>query len=252
MVKGIADFLETYDFDYEYVGLNHLSWITSVVKHGEKENIVATLAGKADTSMKNNPIADIDPALMRAVPYVPSSYLNYYYARNEQIQKCLDADKTRGEICLEIEGKLREKYSDPELKEKPAELAERGGALYATAAVSAAESIICDKNDLHVVAAKNNGAVPFMDDDDVVEVLCRLGKNGIEPQRVNVYNEYIIGLMRAVKAYEKLTVQAAQTGNRDEALAALMAHPLVGDIEKAVPLLEEMLEANKEYVPKFF
>ena len=252
MIKGIADFLETYDFDYEYVGLNHLSWITSVVKHGEKENIVATLAGKADTSMKNNPIAEINPALMRAVPYVPSSYLNYYYARNEQIQKCLDASSTRGEICLEIEGKLREKYSDPELKEKPAELAERGGALYATAAVSAAESIICDKNDLHVVAAKNNGAVPFMDDDDVVEVLCRLGKNGIEPQRVNVYNEYIIGLMRAVKAYEKLTVQAAQTGNRDEALAALMAHPLVGDIEKAVPLLEEMLEANKEYVPKFF
>jgi len=252
MVKGIADFLETYDFDYEYVGLNHLSWITSVVKHGENENIVASLAGKADTKMKNNPVADIDPAMMHAVPYVPSSYLNYYYARSEQVQKCLDAEKTRGEICVEIEGKLREQYSNPELKEKPAELAERGGALYATAAVSAAESIICDKKDLHVVAAKNNGAVSFMDDDDVVEILCRLGKNGIEPQSVTVYNDYVIGIMRAVKAYEKLTVSAALTGDRSIALAALMAHPLVGDIAKAVPLLEEMLEANKEYVPKFF
>jgi len=262
MVKGIADVLGTYDFDYEYVGLNHLSWITSVVKHGESENLVSSLAGLADTSMKNNPVAEIDPALMRAVPYVPSSYLNYYYARSEQIQKCLDAEKTRGEICVEIESKLREQYSDPDLKVKPPELAQRGGALYATAAVSAAESIACDKKDLHVVAAKNsaaknttagnNKAVPFMDEDDVVEVLCSLGKEGIVPQRVSVYNEYVVGLMRAVKSYEKLTVRAAMEGDRDAALAALMAHPLVGDVAKAVPLLEEMLEANKEYIPNFF
>jgi len=252
MVKGIADVIDTYDFDYEYVGLNHLSWITSVVKHGETENIVSELAGIADTAMKNNPVAEIDPAMMRAVPYVPSSYLNYYYARSEQIQKCLDAEKTRGEICVEIESKLREQYSNPDLKEKPEELTQRGGALYATAAVSAAESIACDKNDLHVVAAKNNGAVPFMDDDDVVEVLCSLGANGIEPKPVTVYNEYVKGLMRAVKAYEKLTVRAAMEGDRDVALEALMAHPLVGDIAKALPLLEDMLEANKEYVPNFF
>ena len=252
MVKGIADVLETYDFDYEYVGLNHLSWITSVVKHGEKENLVSSLAGLADTAMKNNPVSEIDPALMRAVPYVPSSYLNYYYARSEQVQKCLDAEKTRGEICVEIESKLREQYSNPDLEVKPPELAQRGGALYATAAVSAAESIACDKRDLHVVAAKNGKAVPFMDETDVVEVLCTLGKNGIVPQRVSVYNEYVVGLMRAVKAYEKLTVRAAMEGDRDVALAALMAHPLVGDVAKAVPMLEEMLEANKEYVPRFF
>ena len=252
MVKGVADVLDTYDFDYEYVGLNHLSWITSVVKHGETENLVSSLAGIADTAMKNNPVASIDPAMMRAVPYVPSSYLNYYYARSEQIQKCLDAEKTRGEICLEIESKLREQYSNPDLKVKPPELAQRGGALYATAAVTAAESIACDTNELHVVASKNNGAVPFMDKNDVVEVLCKLGKNGIEPQRVSVYNEYVIGLMRAVKAYEKLTVRAALEGDRDIALEALMPHPLVGDIAKAMPLLNEMLEANKEYLPRFY
>ena len=252
MVKGIADVLETYDFDYEYVGLNHLSWITSVVKHGETENIISSLAGLADTAMKNNPIAEVDPALMRAVPYVPSSYLTYYYSRSEQIQKCLDAEKTRGEICEEIESKLRAQYSNNDLKVKPPELAQRGGALYATAAVSAAESIACDKNELHVVAAKNNGAVPFMADDDVVEVLCTLGKEGIVPQPVNVYNDYIAGLMQAVKAYEKLTVRAALEGDRDIALAALMAHPLIGDVKKAVPLLEEMLEANKEYLPRFY
>jgi len=252
MIKGVADTLGTYDFDYEYVGLNHLSWITSVVKHGETENIVASIVGNADTSMKNIPNVKIDPSLMRAVPYVPSYYLSYYYARNEQVENCLKAEKTRGEICVEIEGKLREQYSDPDLKIKPPELAQRGGALYSTAAISAAESIICDKNEAHVVASKNNGAVPFMADDDVVEVKCILGKDGVVPQKVSVYNEYVVGLMQAVKAYEKLAVKAAVEGDRDTALAALMAHPLVGDIAKAAPMLEEMLEANKEYVPRFF
>ncbi|MCL2221577.1 MAG: 6-phospho-beta-glucosidase [Oscillospiraceae bacterium] len=252
MVKGIADAIGTREFDYEYVGLNHLSWITSVVKHGETENIVSNLAGKADTSMKNNPVAHIDPALFGAVPYIPSSYLNYYYSRSEQVKLCLEAEKCRGEICVEIEAKLREQYADPNLNIKPPELAQRGGSMYATAAVSAAESIILDKDEIHVVAAKNNGAVPFMDDSDAVEVLSRLGKDGITPLPVKVYNDYVVGLMRAVKAYEKLTVRAALEGDRDIALAALMAHPLVGDIAKALPLLNEMLEANKEYLPRFY
>jgi 6-phospho-beta-glucosidase len=94
--------------------------------------------------------------------------------------------------------------------------------------------------------------VPFRDDSDVVEVKCTLGRNGVSPQPVKVYNDYVAGLMRAVKAYEKLTVRAAINGDRDIALAALMAHPLVGDYDKAAPMLSEMLEANRQYLPRFF
>jgi len=35
-------------------------------------------------------------------------------------------------------------------------------------------------------------------------------------------------------------------------LAALMIHPLIGDYDKAAPMLEEMLNINKEYLPRFF
>jgi 6-phospho-beta-glucosidase len=69
---------------------------------------------------------------------------------------------------------------------------------------------------------------------------------------VSVYDGFIVGLMRAVKAYEKLTVKAALNGSRGDALAALLAHPLVGDYEKAKGALDEMLEANKEFLPRFF
>jgi len=252
MLKEITDTIGTDKYNYEYVGLNHLSWITSVIKHGETENLVAALSGKAGATAANVPKIEYDPELLRAVPYIPSYYLSYFYTREAQIQKCRDEKQTRGEVCLDLEEKLLEQFADKELCVKPEGLEKRGGALYSTAATTAAEAIFRDKNELHVVAAKNNGAVPFMDDDDVVEVLCRLGKNGIVPQGVTVYNEYIVGLMRAVKAYEKLTVKAALEGDRAIALAALMAHPLVGDIAKAAPMLEEMLEANKDYVPNFF
>ncbi|MDR1687036.1 MAG: 6-phospho-beta-glucosidase [Clostridiales bacterium] len=252
MIKEVADTIETTDFDYEYVGLNHLSWITSVIKHGETENLVNALSGKAASSMKNVPEIDYDEALLRAIPYIPSSYLGYFYARNQQIKKCLKAKKTRGEICLELENELLKKYADLNLDVKPKELEQRGGALYSTAAVAAAQSIANDKREIHVVAAKNNGAVPFMEDNDVVEVKCELGKNGIKPLPVKEYNEYVKGLMRAVKAYEKLTAAAAITGDRDKALAALMAHPLIGDYDTAAPMLAEMLEANRELLPRFF
>ncbi|MDR1664068.1 MAG: 6-phospho-beta-glucosidase, partial [Clostridiales bacterium] len=218
----------------------------------ETENLVSALSGKAGASMKNVPEIEYDPWLLRAVPYIPSSYLSYFYTREAQIQKCREAEKTRGEVCLELEDALLKQYANPELYIKPPELALRGGALYSTVAVTAADSIANDKRELHVVAAKNNGAVSFMDYGDVVEVKCELGKEGVKPQKVTVYNKFVIGLMRAVKAYEKLTVKAAVNGDRDAALAALMAHPLVGDYAKAAPMLEEMLEANREFLPRFF
>jgi 6-phospho-beta-glucosidase len=252
MVKEISDTIGTEAFDYEYVGLNHLAWITSVVKHGETENLVAALSGKAGASMKNVPEIEYDPELLRAVPYIPSPYLSYFYTRAAQVQKCKNAEKTRGEICLDLEEKLLEQFADINLSVKPKELEERGGSLYSTAALSVADSIINDKREVHVVAAKNRGAIPFMDDDDVVEIQCELGIKGVTPKAIKTYNGYIIGLMRAVKAYEKLTVRAALDGDRDTALAALMVHPLIGDYAKAKPMLDEMLEANKEYLPRFF
>jgi 6-phospho-beta-glucosidase len=63
-------------------------------------------------------------------------------------------------------------------------------------------------------------------------------------------NPYIVGLMQAVKAYEKLTVRAVINGSRADALAALMVHPLIGDYHKAKGVLDEMFKANADYLPK--
>ena len=248
MKADIAKSIGTEDFDYDYVGLNHLSWITSV-RLGGKE-LISELVKASGAKMKNIPGMDYDDELIQSLPGIPSSYLSYYYLRDRQLEKCLNAEKTRGEICLELEKSLMEQYKNPLLDEKPKELAERGGALYSTAAVSVVDAIENDRNEYHVVNVKNSGAIPFMEDDDVVETRCLVNRKGAEPVKVSEFDSpFIKGLMQVVKAYEKLTVKAAIDGNRADALAALMVHPLIGDYNKALAVLDEMIKANAKYLP---
>jgi len=201
--------------------------------------------------MKNIPGFNYDDEFLEAIPAIPCSYLSYFYLRDEQLQKCLKAEKTRGEICVELEKSLMDQYRDPTLTVKPKELAERGGALYSTAAVSVVDAIENDKNEFHVVNVKNKGAFSFMGEDDVVECKCNVNRKGAKPEAIkNFDNLFIQGLMQAVKAYEKLTARAAINGSRADALTALMVHPLIGDYRKARAVLDEMIKANADYLPK--
>ena len=64
--------------------------------------------------------------------------------------------------------------------------------------------------------------------------------------------ESILGLIEQVKAYERLTIEAAISGDRTTALLAFLNNPLVHDVRDARMALDEMLEANKEYLSNFF
>ncbi|MOA49779.1 putative 6-phospho-beta-glucosidase [compost metagenome] len=58
-------------------------------------------------------------------------------------------------------------------------------------------------------------------------------------------------LTQQVKAYERLTIEAAVHGDRRSGLLALVTNPLVANAQIAQPLLEEVLEVNKAYLPQF-
>lgn len=251
MLRDIEETIKSSDFDYDYVGLNHLSWITAVRYQGE--DILNRMDTSHGTIMKNVPQYEFDEPLRHAVPGIPCSYLSYFYLRNQQLKKVMEAEKSRGEVIIDLEESLLEQYKQKSLDHKPKELDSRGGALYSTAAVSLAEAIHNQAREYHVVNTLNRGALPFMAADDAVEVKCVVDENGITPVKVdNPQHPFIIGMMQAVKAYERLTVEAAITGDRDKALAAMLVHPLMGDYDKCKPCLDEMLEANKEFLPQFF
>ncbi|MBP3441471.1 MAG: 6-phospho-beta-glucosidase [Clostridia bacterium] len=240
------------DVDIEYVGLNHLSWITSVKKDGEELLPGLIESGFSPKVMANIKDDGFDLECLKAVQGLPSSYLQYYYCREAKLEHQRTDEKTRAQVCMEIEEQLLEMYNDEELCIKPALLDKRGGHKYSLAAVSLINSLANDVNDIQVVNVKNNGTLDFLDDDAIIEAPSVIGADGAKPIKVeNFTNQHIIALMRVVKAYEKFTVEAATTGSDEAAIKGLLVHPLVGDWEKATKCYAEMKEAHKDYLPEF-
>lgn len=240
------------DVDITYVGLNHLSWISSIIKDGKEiipELIEGGFTSKAMANIKDDGFS-LDS--LKAIKAIPSSYLQYFYCRNAKIKHLLEEREPRAQACMKIEENLLEMYTDETIVTKPALLDKRGGHKYSLAAVSLVDSIANDKQDYHVVNVKNNGAVPFMDDDDVLEIGAIVGKDGAKPVPLTQnINRHISSLMRTVKAYEKYAVEAAISGDDEAAHNAMMLHPLIGDFENAVECYEEMKMAHLPYLSRF-
>lgn len=252
MIAGLEKALGEKDLDVEYVGLNHLSFITGV-KKGNKDLLKEALEqGNKGQGMKNIPTQGFSKELIQTIGAIPSPYLEYFYYKEDKLQHLLKEKKCRAEVCMEIEKILLTMYRDENLSVKPKELERRGGARYSEAAISLVDAIYNDKKEVHVVNILNQGALEFMEDDDTVEISAVVGKNGATPIPVrNFKNRHVMELMRTVKAYERHTVLAALNGDEKEAIQALLIHPLVGDYHKAVACFQEMKEAHKAYLPQF-
>ncbi|MEQ8190332.1 MAG: 6-phospho-beta-glucosidase [Candidatus Eremiobacterota bacterium] len=233
---------ETVDFDY--VGLNHLSWFTdiridgkTVLKNLIEEGIKIKLANMSDFP--------VDDYLVKTTGFLPSPYLKYYYHHDSILKEQLKADQTRAEKVMEIEKNLLELYKNPALTEKPKELEERGGACYSRAAFSIISSIINNKGEKHVINIPNSGIYTDLPSDAIIETPVKLYSSGYEllPER-HMLPLPLRGLIESVKSYESLTVEASVISSYRHALMALMAHPLIGQYEKARPLLDAILKRN--------
>jgi 6-phospho-beta-glucosidase len=106
-----------------------------------------------------------------------------------------------------------------------------------------------NRSDRQVVQVLNQGAVDGLPGDASVELACLMDATGPHPLRIGEIPLGIRGLVQAVKAYESLTVEAAVKGSRQLALQALMSHPLVPAWDVAKPLLEQLLKANRPWLP---
>jgi len=235
--------VEREDIKYDYIGLNHLSFAYNMRKKysyltEEEFALVAEKAGDKDLAMK--------------IGAIPSPYLSYYYHREKTLAEAKSRPQTRGEEVLQLQAQLNEAFSDPTVCTKPELLQKRGGGGYSEVATAVMDGIY-NNRDIWVVANVENMAnLPFLPWKSVIEAPCTVNKYGLHPLNQHKPPESVWGLISAVNNYELLTIEAALTGNRDTALLALMAHPLVGDYDITEVLLEKILTANKNYLPNFF
>ena len=177
----------------------------------------------------------------------PSYYLRYFYEHDQVVEE-QRAKPSRAEDVAKIERQLFEIYADPAVDEKPALLQQRGGAYYSEAAVDLMASLLTDRGDVQVVNVRNDGTLPFLADQAVVEVPARVGRQGPIPQDSAPVDPLFAGLIAHVSAYEELALEAAIRGGRERVFQALLAHPLIGQHDLADKMTDLLIAANRDHL----
>ncbi len=228
----------------EHVGLNHLTWERAVLVDGKDR--LPDLIDLHGAELAEE--TELPQSLIRRLGVVPSYYLHYFYAHDQVVARLRGA-RSRAQEVADLEERLLEMYTDAALDRKPDLLARRGGAYYSEAAVQLLAALTGDTGEVQVVNVRNAGTLPFLPDEAVIEVPARVGAAGAAPEPVAPVPPLLAGLIAHVSAYEELAVRAALHGGRDRVFEALLAHPLVGQLDQAECLTDRLLAENSAFLP---
>jgi len=268
----------------EVFGLNHLSWTRAVRQDGVDR--LAGLLGDPEF-LASTHLRMYEPDLLAQVAMAPNEYLYYFYYAERALAEILGEEKTRGEEVLSINRSMMARlgamdvaadpdeavrayraamarreatymhyaFADAPTMEAADAMAATGAAPeppdhgegYAGVALDLMEALGRGTAIRTAVNVPNNGAIAGMAADDVVEVSCVVDGSGVAPVAIGAIPEPQLLLMRSVKLYERLTVEAIAGKSRRLATEALMAHPLVLSYSRARALADEYLAANHEF-----
>ncbi len=231
--------------ELDHLGLNHLTWEVGVRLDGE--DALPTLLAD-DHAERVARATGLPTPLVQRLGTVPSYYLHYFYEHDAVVEE-ERRSKSRAEVVSEIESELLHLYADEALDEKPELLKQRGGAGYSEAAVELIASLLGKAGrGRHVINLRNDGALPFLADDAVVEVPAWVEPDGVRPVDLPQLGPLERGLVAHVTAYEELALDAALRGGRERVFRALLAHPLIGQAAVAETLTDKLIDANRKFL----
>lgn len=265
----------------EFFGLNHLSWIRKLEYEGK--DILDRVIDDRKLLGKIDEFRMFDPDLIKSIGFLPNEYLYYYYHREQSVANILESGSTRGkfieqnniDMINELKGMDIDKEPEKALQTylyymEKRELAymavethretqqlKRGNIKmpdsegYAGVMMDFAQALVTDSRKDIILSVPNNGSVDGFNDGDVMEMTCRVDKDGAHPVKIGEVPEEMYLLMKTVKLYEKLSVQAALKKSRTLAVKALMVHPLVNSYSLAKSLVDDYLEAYKGILGKW-
>ncbi|MCL2892776.1 glycoside hydrolase [Brenneria tiliae] len=273
---------EAKDLKVDCYGLNHLSWFHNVRLRGA--DVTARLL-EDKRLYRESGMKYFSPELV-ALNHnqLLNEYLYYYYYREEALEAILAAGETRGEQIAVINQAMQRELSALDINANPErafdvwlahyltrensymqresnqgkahvrqpitlrqfiEQPDSGG--YAGVAIDILEAVGSGQNKRVVVSQANRGALDFLHDDDVIEISCELGRDGLQAIEVGEVPETQRNLIGKVKEYERLAVEAILTRDRHLAVKALMVHPLVNSYSLARKLVAAYLKAHRDY-----
>lgn len=253
---------EEKELTFEYFGLNHFGWFTSIKnKSGEEllpklreillkgEDMKMVDFGHLDDSWIKT-FKNIATSTQAFPDYIPLTYIQYYYFPEMMVQKS-DPNYTRANMVMDG----RRKHIFEECEAVVAADSIKGyehskDDAHGDFIVDQAVAIANDTNERFMVNIVNNGVFSNLDDDMVIETFGTIGKNGAKVQKTIEIPTFYRALMYSQNTYEKLTVEAALEGSYNKALQALTLNATVPSVDKAKEILDALIEANKGYFPE--
>jgi 6-phospho-beta-glucosidase len=245
----------------QYGGLNHLGWLSAVWLDGS-DVLPEVLASDEAETIEEVDLFGIDA--IRDLGALPNEYVYFYEQTPRAIANIAQGDASRGAFLLSQHRALaaaidaapgprealaaylnslkarQETYMAVEthVDRRPSTdaLASAGG--YHEMALSVVEAVVADRSDVLIVNTPNRGALPFLADDDVVEVPAVVRAAGVFPLATRV-PESRRGLVEEVKAFERAALHALDRGSAEAAGTALAEHPVVPSDEAAARILRD-------------
>ena len=268
------------DLEFIYSGLNHLGWVQNVCLCGE--DITPRILNDDGKLEQLYPARLFEPEMIRTLGLIPSEYLFFYYAKTRAHRNQLAAVASRGEEILRLNvalfDRLRgaiaardpsravavykeylnqrnssymrlEAHAESALKQEQHDWDPFEGATgYHRIAIDVMTALSGDAPKQVVVNVHNHGAIEGLQPFDVVEIPCKINREGPESVHTGALPESVRGLTLAVKAYEHLAIRAAVEQSLDLARLALMVYPALGEWSAASDILQALVASDPEHL----
>ncbi len=265
----------------EVFGLNHLSYFRHVYVNGT--DIMPQLM-KDERVFTQTDMRFFDRELVDQTGMLLNEYLYYFYYREKAVENILKAGITRGELIRDVNIGMTDELSKMDIENDfPNCLAtyekwyDKRESMYMANETGSKRNSPPWKFDIHsqdaggyagvalkyiriaqsgnpgdmILVVPNNGSIPYLQDDDTIEITCTIDQNGHTPHKAPGDIGFPSELIRRVKCYERLAAQAILEKNKTKAIECLMLHPLVNSYSIAKTLVNEYIELNKDYIGTF-
>lgn len=261
-VNGVAHYLAAKlavgieHLGYTAVGMNHLTWFTEV--RTDALDAMPQLQAIADQR-----IADGDEPfswellkLFGAFPAVVDRHITEFfpniYASGEYygMKLGIDAFSFEGTIAggdAGFEEMKQDAFSPNPLGE---DYFQRIGGEHEQV-LEIVQSIRSDAGRIYSANLPNKGQVANLPSDAVIECPSVANASGLRPIGLPPLSPGLVGTLATRLAWVETTVDAALEGNKDKFVQALVLDGSVGSIDMARRLADELLEAQREYLPQF-
>ncbi|MBR3159367.1 MAG: 6-phospho-beta-glucosidase [Atopobiaceae bacterium] len=247
---------------FRFAGIDHFHWHRVFDAATGAEVTDQIIEKMLDPKTEN----DGTPANIHDIPFyreqlghlgmIPCGYHRYYYLQSDMLADGLreyaDPQKgSRAEQVKAVEDELFELYRDPDLAEMPELLSKRGGAHYSDVATETVASIYGNANEHIVCSTVNNGAIPDLPADAVVQVSSYIGGAGAQPIAFGPMPTSARGYLQLMWNMQRLVEEAAVTGDYGALLEAVALNPQTPSGDAAKRVIDELLVAHAPYLPQF-